>query len=255
MTSDHRDGTETRLRELLADSAAQASLPAVDASAVLRRSRRRRAPRLVAAGGVFSLAAVGIVVAGIQGVQGFGTLSPASESAGSTPNSGSDQSASMPSGAPTGAADTVNPCGGSLAAPTDYPGLSLTTEFPADASITSPSVQGTVLLTNTGDEPLRATSPAVAPVTLSQDGRVHWHTSGPMILSLAEIALEPGQSYSWPASFIPVKCADDAELDADPATLPQVEPGLYQLSAAIDLTFADGSTVQLVGVPANITLR
>ncbi|WP_157155530.1 hypothetical protein [Diaminobutyricimonas sp. LJ205] len=255
MTSDQHDATETKFRELLADSATHAALPAVDATAVVRRSRRRRAPRLVAAGGAFSLAAVGIAVAGVQGIQGFRLMSPASESASSAPESASDQAGSMPSGAPTGAADTVNPCGGTLAAATDYPGLSLTTEFPTEASTGSGPVEGTVILTNTGDEPLQASSPAVAPVTLSQDGRVLWHTSGPMILSLAEIALEPGQSHSWPASFTPIQCLSEAELDADPATLPAAEPGLYQLSAAIDLTFADGSALQFVGTPANITLK
>jgi hypothetical protein len=261
MTSDQHDATESKLRELLADSATHAPLPPLDATAVVRRSRRRRAPRMVTAGGVFSLAAVGIAVAGIQGVQGLRLFSPASsESADAGQESAADQSATdpsatMPSGAPTGAADTVNPCGGTLAAETDYPGLSLTTEFAAEASIAAGAVEGTVILTNTGDEPVRATSPAVAPVTLSQDGRVLWHTSGPMILSLAEIALQPGQSHSWPATFTPVECEDEAELlDADPATLPQVTPGLYQLSAAIDLTFEDGSTLQFVGSPANITL-
>jgi hypothetical protein len=254
MTSDHHDG-DTRLRELLEDSAAHASLPAIDLTSVVRRSRRRRAPRLVAAGGAFSLAAVGIVVAGVQGVGGLRSLTPAVESAGGVPESASDQAASMPSGAPAGPADLVNPCGGSLAAATDFPGLSLTTDFPAEAGSASGPVQGTVILTNTGDKTVAATSPAVAPVTLSQDGRVLWHTNGPMILSLADISLEPGQSYSWPASFSPIRCADESALEADPATLPSVKPGLYQLSAAIDLTFADGSTLQFVGPPANISLR
>lgn len=252
MTSDHRDTTEAEFRELLAHSAARATLPKLDPEAVVRRSRRARAPRLAAAGGVFSLAAIGIAVAGVQGLR---VGSPVMESAGSAPESAADQGLTMPSGAPTGGAAAVNLCGGVLAAPSDHPGLSLTVEFPAEASVASGTVEGTVTLTNTGGEPLQATSPAVAPVTLSQDGLVLWHTSGPMILSLVELDLAPGEAHSWQAAFTPVQCDDESELQADPATLPAVAPGLYQVSAAVDLTLTDGGTLQFIGTPANINLE
>ncbi|MET1042842.1 MAG: hypothetical protein ABWX59_01825 [Microbacteriaceae bacterium] len=245
---------ETDLRASL-QRTATTPLPSIDPDAVIRRSRNRRTPKLVAAGGVLSLAVLGIGVASVTGLQNLG--SPASTTAGSAPESATD-SGGAEEDAATGLvpAGRLNQCAGTLAAPTNDADVTLTAQFPAEAAIAAGSITGQVTLTNTGSERLVGSSAAVAPVTLSQDGLVLWHTNGPMILSLAIIDLAPGESFSWQASLEPVRCTDEATLEQTaPDDLPPVPPGLYQVSAALDLSLDDGTVRQISGPPSNLTLR
>ncbi|WP_166870382.1 hypothetical protein [Salinibacterium sp. ZJ450] len=258
MPTDRHPGAnphEAELRASLQRSAAHTPLPGIDSAAVIRRSRGRRTPKLVAAGGIFSLAVLGIGVASVTGLQNLG--SPFSGTAGSSQESATDSGLAAPDAATVPVpADRLNPCGGSLAPPSTDADITLTVQFPTEAAIAAGSISGQVTLTNTGSDRLVASSAAVAPVTLSQDGTVLWHTNGPMILSLATIDLAPGESFSWQASVLPAHCTDEATLETTaPESLPPVDPGLYQVSAAVDLSLPNGTVRQLSGTPADITLR
>lgn len=264
---------ELNLSELFRSAGGPAPTP-IDLQSVIRRSRRRRLPLQIGAGSVLSLAVVGIGAAGFSGLGGL--AQSASDSAATMESDGgpgtaggaADSSTEGASGSSGGAAtapegsqitrapaEKLNLCGGTLAdvAPSAT-GLVLTADFPDAASGATP-VQGSVTMTNTGSARIAGYTAASPAVTLSRDGIVIWHSSGPMIALAAEIDLEPGASYVYPASFTPVVCGveDDAagELRAD---LPAAPAGQYQVSAAID--FIGSSPTELVTGPSStITLR
>ncbi|MET4781690.1 hypothetical protein [Glaciihabitans sp. UYNi722] len=215
----------------------------IDLAKVIRRSRRRHLGNQVAVGGVTTLAVAGIGVAGVFGVRGLGQQSmsagPAASSAG--PMKASDSPLDGQKRAP---AEKINLCGGELAQIAPNPqGLSLTADFPA-ASASDSSIQGIVTLTNSGSERIVGTTAAIPAITLSKGGVTLWHSNGPMIMMAVTVDLAPGASMTYQASVTPVACgAEDETGDGFRADLPHVEPGEYQVSAAIDLTRenADGS--------------
>ena len=245
--------SEDDLKRMFDESTAPNTL---DPNRIIAKSRARRVPRQVAAGAVGALAVAGIFVVAIQGLplnQQSSTISsadaPASDSAGGSELSDIKR-------AP---AEKINLCGGPLAevAPSAY-GLQFDLEFPATAPVGNGPIEGTVRLTNTSDRHVSGSTAATPAITLSQDGVVLWHSNGPMIMSLAIVDLEPGQSMTYQASFTPVRCdvADDtAESFRD--DLPALPVGDYQLSALIDFS-ADESLVtdtlpylDLVGGPSS----
>jgi hypothetical protein len=244
--------------------------PGVDVQQVLRRSRRRRLPRQLAAGGVFTLAIGGVVVAGAQGL---GASQQASTVAGSASDQSAEQSAeSAPmvddSGASTLAtggastedvkrapADRLNLCTGPLAevAPNER-GLELTTRFD-DAAAGADTVTGTVTLTNNGTETVTGSSPSWVAITLSQDNIVLWHTNGGHDASAVLIDLAPGESLEYEASFAPVICGVDDDLaEGFPLDLPAAPAGDYQVSAAMDIVI-DSNAELVTGPAATVTLN
>jgi hypothetical protein len=93
-------------------------------------------------------------------------------------------------------------------------------------------------------------------VTFARDGVTLWHTNGPQDLIARVVDLAPGQSMSYPAVFEPLVCgAEDDAAESFRAYLPAAGPGGYTLSAAIDVTSEDGTTVERVsGPPVRVTL-
>jgi hypothetical protein len=237
--------------------------PAVDVNSVLRRTRRRRLPKRAAAGGVLTLAIGGIAVAGFQGLSGLSQSSGgSSDSAASTAedsggtselfSSGDTSSSDLAKRAP---ADRINLCGGAVAdvAPSAT-GLVLTTEFD-DATVGTSSVDGIVTMTNEGSETVSGTTAVSAAITLSQDGIVLWHSNGAMIDMATVVELAPGESLEYAASFVPVMC--DVEDDLEESfrdDLPDAPAGEYQVSAAIDLS-TDGNAELITGPASTVTLR
>jgi hypothetical protein len=242
---------------------------AVDAEAVIRRSKARRLPAQIGLGGVFTLAAGGIAVAGIQGLPGGTT---GSSSSGAMAEQSADAPADLPQGdtgrvdplngdvsfddTPGSAdvsapapADRINLCGGTLAevAPSET-GLELTAHFP-DAAVGTTPVEGIVTLTNTGAEPVSGFMSPTPAVTLSQDGVVLWHSNGMRIMSLLNVELAPGESLELVASFVPVVCGVEDDLDGFRDDLPAAGAGEYQVSAAADVTV--GETAHLVTGPTS----
>ena len=280
---------ELNLFDLFRSSVATAKLndarASLNSQEIIRRARRRRLPRRIATGALGTLAVAGIGVAGITGLTGIagsgGSASTASdssvaaESAQGGPqydetddgaqtfgdaesfanSSAGDVPASGPGDLLRAPADRINLCGGAVAdvAPNED-GLELTVEFP-DAAVGASTVDGTVILTNTGSQQVTGYTAATAAITLSKDNVVLWHSNGPTILSITDVDLAPGESLRYPASFSPVVCSVDDDLaESFDADLPAVPAGQYQLGAAIDLTTAE-STDLVTGPTSTVTLR
>lgn len=219
----------------------------IDTKRVIARSRGRRRPLQIAAGAVSALAIVGIVTVAVQTSQFSSPATMTSQGAADS-RSTTEQAAptdTLESGVKRAPADKLNLCTGTLAqsAPSFY-GLRLDATFPAEASVGTSAVNGTVRLTNTSGMRVTGTTNATAAVTLSQDGIVVWHSNGATIMSLAIIDLEPGATAEYQASFTPVRCGIDDDLEPSfRDDLPALPAGGYDLSAAIYFT-ADESMVQ-----------
>jgi hypothetical protein len=255
--------SEPNLRDLLGgDDASRPGARGIDTASVIRRARRRRLPARVAVGGAAVLVIGGIGVAGVQGLGGAGVTSSASdETAFDAPTTeqaplstgdtfmGASEGPADSSGLKRAPADRINLCGGALAevAPSAT-GLVLTASFP-DAAAGSTSVPGTVTLTNTGTAPVAGYTSATPAVTLSQGGVVLWHSNGPTIQMIRDVALAPGESIDFEASFTPVVCTvDDDTAEAFRTDLPAAPAGEYQVSAAADVMVGD--SLELVTGPA-----
>jgi len=252
--------TEAELRAWLRDGDLGSPAREADAGTVIRRSRRRRLPRQLAAGGTLTLAIAGIGVAGFTGLRGAPMGASVSDaSAESAPETfpGEDAGDAADGGAIEPApASTLNPCGGSIATVAPSAGLVLETRFAPSVPADGQSVDGVVTLTNTGTERITGTTAATPAITLSQDGDVLWHSNGPMIMMVVEVDLAPGDSLEYPASFTAVQCGEEDEAsESFRDDLPALGAGSYELSAAIDFLAADGSRMPTVTGPRSpITL-
>ena len=233
--------TEQQLRDALRGAPIGAPL---DPRPIVRASARRHRGRQVAVGGVTTLAVVGIGAGSIAGIRSLlpqAVVGAASSSVGPQKDSASGDAPVAP-GSKRAPADRINLCGGPLAevAPAES-GLVLTPHFPASASSTAATIDGTVTLTNTGTERVTGTTAASPAITLSQGGTVLWHSNGPMIMLAVVVDLAPGESMTYQASVSPVRCGTEDDLDGFRDDLPGVGAGDYGLSAAIDLTRTDAA--------------
>lgn len=244
---------------------------AIDLRAVLRGSRARRRPRVVAAALVSGLAVLGIVVPVSISLSTSSTTSTLSAgSAASAPDSaagpvrlgGETTNGAGSPGIKRAPANKINLCTGTLAdvAPADD-GLVLTVG-PVDADAGARDIPVTVTLTNTGTERVTGSLSPYPTVTLSRDGVVLWHSNG-AVPSLAQVVgIDPGASMQFQTSFEPVVCgvADDEQENFRP-NLPDVAPGTYQLSAALDVSpdatdaAGSGNAVLVTGPTSPVTLH
>lgn len=254
--------TESELRAWLAETG-PAPAGELDVSSIVGRSRRRRLPAQLAVGGFVTLAVAGIGVASVTGLRIFGgsaASTTASESAvdengdRSNVDEPASQGGQEPSDASSGGialapAYKLNPCGGELAeVAVSASGLEASTRFSPAAANSSASVDGTVVMTNTGSQRVTGTTGGSPAITVSQNGVVAWHSNGPVAAIAVLVDLAPGESMEYPASFTPVRCEvedDAAEQFRD--ALPPLAPGTYELSAAIDFVPDDGT-----GAPADL---
>ncbi len=246
--------TEDDLRDALRGARAPGNaVRQIDVGAVLSRSRRRRLPGQVALGGTVGLAIAGIGVAGFSAIRplGFGGDTGSSLSSGPTENADQEAAAGGAAGGDSimlAPAEKLNLCGGQLAevAPSAS-GLVATADFPA-AEAGVATVEGVVTITNTGDAPVSGTTSAVPSVTLSQDGLVLWHSNGATIAMVVDVSLAPGESQTYPASLTPVRCDVEDDLgEAFRDELPALEPGDYEVSAAIYLIDGEGTHDLITG--------
>jgi hypothetical protein len=268
---------ESELRRMLEREASASPAPELDTAGLVRRTRARRLPRQLAAGGVVTLAVVGLGVGTVTGVrmlnplselssagsgaessdteatdEGVGTLSEPSPELESEEDSGGGAAGGAIELAP---AYKINLCGGVLSVPPEdvVSGVSVEVEFPQTADLSS-TVQGSVEITNDTGEPLRGVMSDIAATTLSQDDVVLWHT--PRMERTLPVDLAPGESTTLDASFEPVVCSveDDGREDF-PADLPPVDAGQYDVSVAFDIEREDGVVLQVVSGTEPISLR
>ena len=247
--------TEPNLRDLFRAPDAPAGRE-IDVQSVIRRSKRRRLPAQVGIGGAFTLAIGGLGIVVLDGLPGtVQRTSQVATTAEQAPFGSSEAADGMIEGDDTALggrripADRINPCGGPLAELAPSPtGLVVTVDFP-DAPVGTAPVTGTVTLTNTGSDEISGYSPATPAVTLSQGGVVLWHTNGPTIQMIRDVALAPGESLDYAASFTPVVCAaEDDTAETFRSDLPPVAAGEYHVSAATDVSIDGG--IELVTGPA-----
>lgn len=257
--------TEDELRGQFHESRSRADTH-IDLDAVLRRARRRRAPRVAAVAIVSSLAVVGIVVPVSISVASSHTTTSTwgGGSAASAPDS---SGLTVPEAADGGAikrapAEKINLCTGTLAeaAPADD-GLVLTVQ-PVDAAADARNIPVTVTLTNTGTKQVTGSLSPFPTLTLSHNGVVLWHSNGAVPSLAQQIDLIPGAATTFSTAFEPLVCgiADDMT-PSFRADLTQAGPGSYQLSAALDFSpaspDASGSTaaVLVTGPTSTVTLH
>lgn len=261
--------TESELRDQL-HGAKPAGSSRIDADAVIRRAKVRRAPRQVAFGAVAVLAVAGVTALGVYTVPSLfslstgasdsatmsGAVSPSSESG--AENRGGSQS--LGDAGPGTDGTLTSRCGAASVAIAPNPlGLVLTPVFPTSAAADGQRVTGTVTLTNSGTS--RAVgSTAVQPViTLSRDGITVWHSNGAVADLGRLVDLDPGQSMTYSASFTPVVCSPEDEAGYQfRANLPKFDAGTVTLTATIQFipegaTTAEGVIVS--GPPETITLH
>jgi hypothetical protein len=262
---------ESELRSMLQREAAGAATPELDTSRLVRRSRARRLPRQVAAGGALTLAVLGLGVGTASGIRMLNPPASMSSAGGSEATDEgastlSEEEAQPESGAESGGdaagggielapAYKINACGGMLSVPPEdgLTGVSIDVTFPEAADV-SDTVRGSVEITNDTGEPLRGAMSEMAATTLSQDDVVLWHT--PRVDRTLRVDLDPGESTTLSASFEPLVCAveDDSREDFPP-DLPPVEPGQYEVSVAFDIELEDGFVLQVVSGTEPIVLR
>lgn len=230
--------------------------PSIDVSGVIRRSRARRAPRLLGAGAVAVLAVGGLAYGGFSGLAGLGGASTASDSGGAAPMMESDEGmTSMTDDARQKGTDGLSLCGAPVAEiPPSETGLMLSVAFPSAASVGAASIDGVVTMTNTGTSMVHGSTEFAPTITLSQAGTVVWHTPTAEGTSTT-VDLAPGESIDFAASLEPVVCApEDDEPGAFRADLPPAPAGEYQVSAAIDV-YGDGAPAIVVGAPQDLALE
>ena len=234
--------TESDLRRLLQGPTDAGQRTSLDTSRVVRRARLRRLPKQIVIGSTVTLAAAGIAVASIQGLQ---LANPSSATLGSAASDGAAEPVPEPEipGAVgddairRAPAERLNLCEGTLAevAPS-VTGLVLTTTFPDGAPADGAPVVGTVTLTNTGTQRVSGATGATPAITLLQNGTVLWHSNGPTIAMVMMVDLDPGESLEYSTAFAPARCGvDDDMAESFRDNLPPLTAGTYDVSAAIDI--------------------
>lgn len=221
--------SEDDLRRMFEGASAPNSL---DPARIIARSRARRIPQQIGAGAVGTLAVAGISVIGVQSLQ-VATPTMSSLEQYEAPvegNSSMDTEAAkrLP-------AEQINQCGATVSpVEPSYYGLIVEPVFPAAVPSGTAPVVGAVRLTNTSDIRVVGTTNPAAAITLAKDGLVLWHSSGVMVRSIMVVDLAPGESLEYPATFVPVQCSSEADLEsANADSLTPAPAGVYQLSALI----------------------
>lgn len=226
--------TESELRDWLKGGDTPPA-PGVDPADIVRRVRRRRLPRQIAAGAATTLAAAGVIVLGVAtlpqlvqppvSVMSDGMQSPEF----GTGHADESHDSSL---VPASPLQLLNQCGQPLTVVQPAAsGLTLTLVFPSDVAIADGEVIGTVTLLNSGTKRVTGSAAAGPAITLSRDGVTVWHGAPAPLAEAVPIDLAPGQSTRFDATFIPALCGSTDSSTNSP--LAPAAPGDYQLSGAI----------------------
>jgi hypothetical protein len=250
-----KEGTEMAdeptLRHLFGDPP---PAPTIDVSNVIRRSRSRRAPRILGAGALSVLAATTLVYAGFSGLSGLAD-STASDAGGAAPMSESGVAGdekNFSSESLYAASSDLFRCGQPVfEIPENELGLELSVDVASPVEVTSASIDGTVTVTNGGDDPVSVVASTTPTLALTADGIVVWRSQAG--LTQRSLDLEPGDTFDYDVSFSPTVCVPNGAERS--AALPA---GEYELHAAIDVGTADGQSPGAPwasGPPQPLTLR
>ncbi len=256
---------ESELRAALRDPSSGGRLAdgtGIDSAEVIRRARARRRPKQVAFGSVATLAVAGFAWVGISAIpwpqagimSASDTLGDATGSELALPDAQPGATDPVAGGAHQEPASSLNRCGEPLieVGPTAS-GLVLTTDFPSTGAANGLPMDGTVTLTNTGQERVTGVTAAQPTIVLSQDGITLWHSNGMMRTIEYLVDLAPGESKEFAASLTPVRCTEENPGSYSlPGGLPPLGPGTYRVTAFLELEPLDpaDAAVQLVGGPS-----
>lgn len=243
---------------------ANATTAGIDAEVVLRKARARRVPKQLAVSSLSVLAVAGVFVLGITALptllHGQGGASDAGmmATAPEYPQDGAVGGAE--SKLIKGNETNSNLCGmpTTTAAP-NAAGLTLSLSFPDSSPAAGEEIAGTVALINSGTTRVSGTTAISPTIIVSRDGITVWHSHGAMITEVAEVSLDPGESYFYDAYFTPVECEPEDEADGQfRDNLPLLAAGTYELSAK--LTFVSnvgtaGESILVGSQAAPIELR
>ena len=212
---------------------------AIDVSSVIRRSRARRAPRILGTGALAVLAATTIAYAGFAGLAGFNGAT-SSDAGGAAPMAESGvagEEKDYSSQSLSSAVSDLYRCGEPVFdIPQNELGLVLSVDFPSPVDVAASSIDGIVTVTNAGSDPVVVVASSAPALALTADDEVVWRgDSGPSTQSLD---LAPGESFAYDTSFSPVACG--------PGEVSSLSAGAYELHAAIDVGTEDG---QIPGRP------
>lgn len=220
--------TEPTLRHLFGETPE----PAIDVSSVIRRSRARRAPRMLGAGAVAVLAVCTVAYGGFAGLSGFGSSMTASDSGGAAPmaesmESSKDDMTFLGDGSSVSVGELFR-CGEPVPEiPPSELGVVLAMTVPSVVDAGAASFDATVSIVNEGPQPVVATASSVPAFALTSGGIVVARSApGPMELPAH---LEPGESYAYGAVPVSLSC------DGEP-----VPAGDYEVHAAIDISAVSG---------------
>ncbi|MDH6180533.1 hypothetical protein M2152_000715 [Microbacteriaceae bacterium SG_E_30_P1] len=205
---------EDDLRKLLAGAEAPGGL---DANAVIARSRRRRLPRQLAAGGIGVLALAGVGVVAVNA----SLLAPVGSSGGADSAVMSEESGDLETMKQFGAIESLA-CGAAVdSVPAAASGLELTSTFPAVASVDDGTVPGRVAVTNTSTESVSGVLTTAPVAALAQAGVIV--AVGSPEYTGTDVDLAGGESIDLAASLALTGCSSEP-----------LAPGSYDIVVAVD---------------------
>jgi hypothetical protein len=236
MTKGTEMADEPTLRHLFGEPPPAA---AIDVSSVIRRSRARRAPRILGTGALAVLAATTIAYAGFAGLAGFNGAT-SSDAGGAAPMAESGvagEEKDYSSQSLSSAVSDLYRCGEPVFdIPQNELGLVLSVDFPSPVDVAASSIDGVVTVTNTGNDAVVVIASSAPALALTADDLVVWRAEAG--LSTLSLDLAPGETFTWDTSFSPLSCGPDDG--------PTLSAGDYELHAAIDVGTEDG---QIPGRP------
>jgi hypothetical protein len=236
----------------------------IDLSAVTRRSRARRLPKVLGIGAAGIIAVGGFGVFGLQAVAGYdpGLATAALDSAAddapvagaAAPESQANEFSANSDEGKRRAATNLNQCGAApiVAAPSAR-GLGLTMQIP-DAVAASERIASTVTLFNSGDSAVVAYTAPYPTITVSRSGIVVWQGTAELDSADIEFTLAPGESRSYHVDFAPGQCTASDDTTSGGAPLAALPSGTYQVSAALDVWGA-GDAELVMSATENLRLR
>ena len=205
--------------------------PSIDVSSVIRRSRARRAPRVLGAGAFAVLTVGALAYGGFAGLAGFGG-GTASDAGGAQPmaesmQSSEDKAAFGEAGSSVSVGELFR-CGEPVfEIPPSELGVMLAVRAPTVVDAAAASIPVTVSLRNDSAQRVETTVSATPALALVSGDVVVATTPPGLITTMVDLGA--GETFDYETAVLAQSC------DGEP-----VPPGEYELHAAIDITAVSG---------------